>query len=157
VTAPAPTITVRPGAGVGHSNRLELVWADGAIKNGWVQVTVKAGGNTGLASPDVFYFGNFVGDVGDTPNGAAVNAVDVAAVRRNVSSRSVPLTNRYDLNKDGRVNNADVLIVRSAETRRSQPLITAPPAPAAPAALATNTTLFSSTRIAPKRRGAELL
>ena len=155
--APNPTITVRGGAGVGGSNRLALAWADGAIKNGWLQVTVKAGGNTGLAAPQVFYFGNFVGDVGDNPRSAGVNATDVAGVRRNVSTRTLPVTNRYDLNKDGRVTNADVLIARAAETRGSQSLLTAPPAaltaPPAPAGAG----IFGDTRIAPRRRATEML
>jgi hypothetical protein len=157
VLAPNPTITVRGGAGVGGSSRLALVWADNAIQNNWLQVTVKAGGNTGLAAPQVFYFGNFIGDVGDSPRGAAVNATDVMAVRRNVSSRSVPVTNRYDLNKDGRVTNADVLIARAAETRRSQPLLTAPPAAVEAPLTTTGTALFGDTRIAPRRRATELL
>src|SRR5207244_7962742 len=54
-SAPAPTnVTIRRGAGDGGSDRVTITFADGAIKNEWLQVTVKPGGNTGLASPDVF-------------------------------------------------------------------------------------------------------
>lgn len=61
--------TVRVGAGVGGSDRVEISWADGAITNTWPEVTVEGndavGGfnaNTGLASTDIFFFGNIVGD-----------------------------------------------------------------------------------------------
>src|SRR5256885_14915814 len=63
--APAPTVSVRQGAGVGGSARITLTWPDGTLVNQWVQVTVKGNANTGLIAPDVFYFGNLVGDVGD--------------------------------------------------------------------------------------------
>ncbi|MDP6637593.1 MAG: lamin tail domain-containing protein, partial [Phycisphaerae bacterium] len=59
---PTPTVTVRPGEGVGGSDRVTLVWPDGAIANQWVEVTVLATADTGLAAADVFYFGNAVGE-----------------------------------------------------------------------------------------------
>ena len=46
-------------------SRVEIIWADGAIENEWVQVTVLADADTGLAAPDVFYFGNAIGDSGN--------------------------------------------------------------------------------------------
>ncbi|REK18073.1 MAG: hypothetical protein DWQ37_04915, partial [Planctomycetota bacterium] len=70
--APAPTaFSVRTGAGVSGSDRVEIVWADGAIANRWLEVIVEgndaAGGsntNTGLAESDIFFFGNRIGDAG---------------------------------------------------------------------------------------------
>ena len=41
---------MRPGAGDGGSDRIELTWADGKIANEWVQVTVKADSGS-LAKP----------------------------------------------------------------------------------------------------------
>jgi hypothetical protein len=67
-SAPAAptTITVRSNQGTGGSSRVTLVWNRGDgysnIFNEWLQVTVKADSNTGLASSDVFYFGNLRGD-----------------------------------------------------------------------------------------------
>src|SRR5205823_1818949 len=65
---PVPSsVTIRRGEGVGGSDRVTLVWPDSgrnaALKNAWLQVTVKADANTGLSRPDVFYFGNLVGEI----------------------------------------------------------------------------------------------
>lgn len=82
--APAPTsVTVRPGEGESGSDRVTITWADGAIANEWLQVTVLANGRTGLAEDDVFYFGNAVGETGNFPGYAMVNAADERAVRDN--------------------------------------------------------------------------
>src|SRR5205807_9518018 len=81
-SAPAPaSITVRQGDGAyGHSDRIDITWADNAIRKTWLGVTIKADANTGLAKDDVFYFGNAIGDIGDhatstSPN-TFVNAAD---------------------------------------------------------------------------------
>jgi ELWxxDGT repeat protein len=72
--APAPTsIAVRRGAGAGGGDRVTLTWPDGAIRNAWLQVTLKATANTGLPGDDVFYFGSLVGDAG----GSGAPRVDV--------------------------------------------------------------------------------
>jgi hypothetical protein len=131
--APVPTVTRRIGAGANGSDRVTLVWADGAIRNKWLQVTVKANANTGLTAPDVFYFGNLVGETGNLPASATVSARDVTQVRANTSRGFVPVTNRYDINRDGWVNAVDVALVRSSMPR-SLTLIA--PTAAAPAAVA---------------------
>jgi len=73
VTAPAPASLTSRGLG-GGVTRLTLIWhdadgvqADRAVTNQWLQVTVLATANTGLAAPDVFYFGNAIGDSGNSP------------------------------------------------------------------------------------------
>ena len=101
------SVTVRPGAGANGSDRVTLLWPDGAIKNTWLQVTVKANERTGLAAPDVFYFGNLAGETGDNAAAARVSALDLAAVRRNLNAAST-LTGRTDFNRDGRVNALDL-------------------------------------------------
>ena len=55
---------------------MTISWADHAIENQWLRVTVKATPRTGLAEPDVFYFGNAVGESGNQPGNAIVNATD---------------------------------------------------------------------------------
>ena len=75
--APAPiAITVRAGAGLDGADRVTLIWADGAIRNCWLQVTLRATDNTGLAANDVFYVGNAVGESGNATGDALVNATD---------------------------------------------------------------------------------
>ena len=115
--APAPTsLLVRPDAGAGDSTRIEIVFADGAIRNQWLQVTVNADANTGLASPDVFYFGNLVGESGKQPlNGSfVVTGDDELAARDNPHgfTDSAAITDAADYNRDGRVDAIDQLIAR---------------------------------------------
>jgi hypothetical protein len=113
VTAPAPVVTVSPNAGLGASDRVTLVWADGAIKNTWLQVTLLANARTGLAVPDVFFFGSLVGETGDTTTRTEVSARDLVNVRRNLFSGGALAINRYDFNRDGRINASDYIISRN--------------------------------------------
>ena len=109
-------VTRRPGAGTGNSDRVILTWPDGAIRNTWLRVTVKANNHTGLAAPDVFWFGNLVGETGDAATPGRVSALDLVAVRRAVFS-SANITSRLDINRDGRVNALDVAAVRGNLSR----------------------------------------
>ena len=118
-TAPAPTsIVVRPGAGVSGSSRISLGWTDGAIKNTWLQIIVKATAVMGLSQPDVFYFGNAVGETGNDPANAIVNATDEVAARTNPRSYLdlAPIDSPYDFNRDGFVNATDQILARSNST-----------------------------------------
>jgi hypothetical protein len=133
--APNPAaVDVRRGAGVNGSDRVTITWADGAIRNQWLQVTVTANANTGLAAPIVFYFGNCVAETGNSAADASVSAVDLARVRAAVFSTST-ITGRYDFDRNGRVDALDLRTVRSALANRL-PLLSAPaaPPPADPAA-----------------------
>jgi hypothetical protein len=144
-TANAPSkVLVRPGAGVGGSDRVEIIWATGAPIKQWLEVIVKANANTGLAQTagfpvgqgDVFFFGNAVGDsgLGDSVVNATVNATDEDAARNHphVPGNNLPVTNVYDFNRDGRVNAVDQAIARSNATNNSTALkflnIGSPPA-----------------------------
>ena len=60
---------------------MTLIWPDEAIKKQWLQVTVKATAATGLSSPDVFYFGNAIGESGNSATSAQVSAVDEIAAQ----------------------------------------------------------------------------
>jgi len=118
--APAPaSITVRPAAGTGASDRVTLVWPNGAIKNQWLQVTVLETSRTGLPAPDVFYFGNLIADTGDAAPGAAAT-VDTRDLLRTRADRTRRQTagpdNRSDHNRDARVNAKDLLLVRRYRT-----------------------------------------
>ncbi len=81
----------------------------------------------------MFYFGNAVGETGDSAADAFVTSNDASRVAANFTN-SAAVTNVYDVNRDGIVNSADVDIVNSNQTGPSDALklITVPPAGAAP-------------------------
>ncbi|REK17413.1 MAG: hypothetical protein DWQ37_06390 [Planctomycetota bacterium] len=134
--APAPTaFSVRPGAGVSGSDRVEIVWADGAIANRWLEVIVEGndaiGGsntNTGLAESDIFFFGNRIGDTGSgTPTLAITSAADEIAARNNAGFGSA-ITNLYDFDRTGLVNAVDQIAARNNGGFLTKINITDPPA-----------------------------
>ena len=115
--APAPAnITVRAGAGTGGSSRVTITWADGAIKNTWLQVTAKT--SLGLPAADVFYFGNAFGETGNSAANAQVNSTDEIGARSNPKTFLNPalVGDTYDFNRDGFVNATDQIIARSNST-----------------------------------------
>ena len=114
--APRPReVSIRTVAYQGRPvRRVTLVWDDGAVRNTWLRVTVLPTVRTGLATPDVFYFGNLAGDTGDAAPGAAtarVTALDVAAALRR---RRTPgdLASPFDHDHDGVVTEADAHVSR---------------------------------------------
>jgi hypothetical protein len=127
--APRPSsVGIRAGAGANGSDRITLVWDDGAIRNTWLRVTVPAVPLYGLANADLFYFGNLVGDVG-TADSTVVNTLDLFAVRRSYFSTS-PITGRFDFDRDGRVTAADYVLARGNVLRALPRLVTPLPPPA---------------------------
>jgi probable HAF family extracellular repeat protein len=129
---PAPSAVVMRALPVGaNTSRVEIVWPDGAIRNTWLQVTVKANEKTGLAAADVFYFGNAVGESGNKPTDAKVTFADEAGARAHPGA-NVPVTNRWDYNRDRRVNVTDQLIARRNRTTATTALrLISPPVAAA--------------------------
>ncbi len=113
-----PEISVSLGAGTDQSDRVTIVFEDYAVRNQWLQVKVLGGGNTGLAGGDVFYFGNAVGEAGNSTSDAAVTATDLLLARNNPRSLVNPATveSKYDFNRDGKVNTTDVLLARNHQT-----------------------------------------
>ena len=133
-TAPAPAgITRRAGAGVGGSDRVTIVWGDDAVKDRWLQVTVKPNAaTTGLAVADVFYVGNLIGDTLDSATAPRVNSLDLGRVKQNLNATSL-ITGRFDFNRDGKINALDLGAIK-AHLNRSLTMLAAP-AGAAPAAV----------------------
>lgn len=114
--APAPlAVNIYPGQGLNGTTRITILWDDGSIKNTWLQVTMLADAATGLAAPDVFYWGNQVGETGNSTTDANVDAADELAVRNNSHGYLTPagLTNVYDFNRDGKVDITDQIIARN--------------------------------------------
>ncbi|MEE8451772.1 MAG: Ig-like domain-containing protein [Thermoguttaceae bacterium] len=131
-TGPSPSqLTVRHGAGVAGSDRVTIVWADNRIDNRWLQVTVLATQNTGLAEPDVFHFGNAIGEAGDQTHNAIVNATDEIAAKLFSHGPLNPaaIDDPYDYNRDRLVNATDRVIARAHQTNplTMLRLITIPP------------------------------
>ncbi|HZN69442.1 MAG TPA: hypothetical protein VFB66_29480 [Tepidisphaeraceae bacterium] len=145
IAGPAPLgVTTRPGAGAAGSDRVTLTFPDDVIRNRWVQVTVLANADTGLSSPDVFYFGNLPGDTGNPATGlAAVSPVDWARTRNNLTT-SATVSNGYDFNRDGRVSVIDLGSLRGNMGQNLQ-LITAP-AGAGAAAVASSDAVYFANR-----------
>ncbi len=116
-TAPAPsTISVRSGAGIGGSDRVELTWTDGSITDEWLEVTVRADTSTGLNAPYTFFYGSQIGNsnTGNTRTTAFVTSTDEDAVRSHSGTATLTNVNApYDFNRDGFVNSDDEDTARS--------------------------------------------
>ena len=119
-TAPAPSsITVRAGAGASGSDRVSIIWADNAIANQWLQVTVLATANTGLAAADVFYFGDAIGETGNSPADAEVTPSDEIMVRDNphtLANNPAAIDEACDFNRDRKVGPTDEILARNNGT-----------------------------------------
>jgi hypothetical protein len=130
--APAPSsVTVRRGAGANGSDRVTLVWPDGAIKNTWLRVVVLPTLQTGLAAADVFYFGNLISDTGDSDTSFRVNALGLGRVKQQLN-RASDITGRFDFNRDGRVNALDLGLVKANLNKALSPITAAEPLSASP-------------------------
>ena len=112
IDAPAPSaVVILYGQGVDGSDRIAMSWAAGSITDQWLQVTLKADGNTNLSQDHVFYFGNAIGDM--TGDGFT----SISDVFRIWSNRAEPglasmvgPDNDNDLNHDGWVTISDVFM-----------------------------------------------
>ncbi len=113
--AATPTATIFPGSGLGGSARVKITFPDNALQNIWLRVTVVENASTALASNDVFYFGNVIGELnfGNTSTRLRVNGQDTNQILLNQSptANSATVTNIFDLNRDGRVNGQDTNIL----------------------------------------------
>ncbi len=123
--ATAPTsVTVRLGAGTAGSDRVTIIWANNVIQKQWLEVTVKATANTGLATDDVFYFGNAIGETGNSIVDAIVDATDSYGARNNPHNFLDPatITDAYDFNRDRFVTVTDELYAQNNATNTGSAL-----------------------------------
>jgi hypothetical protein len=146
-SGPAPSVSVRRGEGFGGAARVTLIWPDGVIANKWVEVTVKSdanGGGLGLASDDLFYFGNSLGD-SDGDGSVGDGDLDLFIDQFGLSGGGLA----SDFDGDGRVALSDFTIMRE---RFGQSVATPSfpaPAPVAAGAPAIESPLGVSAPIAP--------
>ena len=127
-------ITVRPGGGNDGSDRITILWADNAIENTWLETIVLANASTGLAEPDVFYFGNAIGESGNSAADTQVNAQDIGGARDNPHNflNRAAIDDAYDYNRDSLVNAQDIGIARDNPTNFLTDLNLISPPAAAP-------------------------
>jgi hypothetical protein len=111
LTGPAVAeLAVRVGAGVGGSDRVTLTWADGAIIDRWVEVTLQPVAATGLAEPDVMRLGHLSGDF----NGSGtVDVGDLGILAANWANADVGVGGA-DVNLDGTVDVGDLGVLAAA-------------------------------------------
>jgi hypothetical protein len=131
--APAPaSVSVRPHPTEADTSRITITWPGNAIEKQWLQVTVLAGGHTGLAENDIFYWGNAPGDsgLGNTSAFAFVTVTDELAARHSPHNLADPasIEDFVDYNHDRWVTVADELIARHNGTNllNALKLITVP-------------------------------
>ncbi|HZN64484.1 MAG TPA: CotH kinase family protein, partial [Tepidisphaeraceae bacterium] len=133
--APPPAgVSLRRGAGVAGYDRVTVVWADNAIRNGWLEVKFYADPTSkDPFEPAPFYFGNLVGETGSGTPAAAffVSPSDFGATRAAVGTTGLSVTNRFDHNKTGFVSPSDLAITRSAIGRQLPPPFATPQSQAA--------------------------
>ena len=118
-SAPGPdSVTVAEGGGPSGADRVKLIWVDHVIQNTWLEVTILANADTGLAAPDVFYFGNAVAEACDSTIDAKVTVVDLLLPRNNPRSLldNIDVTFSFDYDRDREVNANDILLARNNQT-----------------------------------------
>jgi hypothetical protein len=115
----SPTIQVRTN--VGGVDRIEITFPDYnpatglGIAKQWLQVTLLADANTGLAANDVSYFGNAIGEAGNNPANANVDVNDELLARNNQTATAT-LINAYDYDRNGIVDLNDDTLAHSNMT-----------------------------------------
>ncbi len=118
--APSPSsIHITPGTSTSPA-RLRLEWTDNSIADRWLQIKVLANANTGLLIPQVYYIGHLLGEInGLVEEGAfRVQVTDANSVISQVNSGvTVPISNSFDINKDGRIRGTDSAAVVAAVGR----------------------------------------
>ena len=151
--APTPSIiNLYPGRGPNGSTQITLIWDDNVIENEWLQVTVLANDHTGLASDDVFYFGNLIGATGEnaTSTSVEVGPADVASIVADPHSPldKASITDVNDINRDRQVNANDAILARD-NAGATLTLITAPASGGGNAAPAAETSSPAAVALSP--------
>src|SRR5262249_51606914 len=121
VQAPTPGyINTYPGRGPGASTQITIIWDDNAIQNQWLHVKMLAQPHLNLADDYTFYFGNAIGETGDSIADAQVTPADASRVSGAPTSNAA-VTNLFDINRDGVVDATDTDIVNANLTGSSTP------------------------------------
>ncbi len=120
ITGPEPqSVSIRAGDGIGGSDRVTILWPDGAIQNQWLMVGVAPTPNTGLQEVELSYFGNAIGDTGNAVSDARVSPTDMIAVRNSphlISVNPAEIDDPCDFNRDRKVGPTDAVLCRNNGT-----------------------------------------
>ncbi|MFC1757753.1 tandem-95 repeat protein [Planctomycetota bacterium] len=113
-TAPTPEMLIRSGHAGSDNARITFTWPDNAIQQTWLQVRMKSNANTLLASDDVFYFGNAIGETGNSVTESLVTSVDVIGTRDHQRGPfdAASIADVYDFDRDKIVSSVDVILAR---------------------------------------------
>ncbi len=113
---PLPTITVHSTSTPGVQ-QIRLTWPDNAIRNQWLRVEFLPTANTGLATSDLFYFGNQIADVNGDVNlhsQVLVDARDAILVSvHQHPTHPAAINSAYDINRSGLIDAQDVSLARA--------------------------------------------
>jgi hypothetical protein len=87
-----------------------LRWADNAIANRWLRVTIKATPNTALENDEVYYIGHLRGET-TGPSGSlySVTVADAINIANAVGTGLVDSGNPHDIDKNGLVTINDIV------------------------------------------------
>ncbi|MBW7991460.1 MAG: hypothetical protein FVQ84_15810 [Planctomycetes bacterium] len=111
------SISLRSGAGNGGSDRVTLLWGPNEIQKQWLQIIVLPTSTTGLLSADIFYFGNAIGESGNSPFDALVDSIDeLGALNNPHFFIPTSIDDDYDYNRDSWVDATDQIIARNNQT-----------------------------------------
>lgn len=107
-----------------------VTFPDASIFNRWLRLTVKANANTGLALPEVYYLGHLLGETTGLPIGGSVFAVsyaqDIVPIRLAIAT-SPGSESTVDLDKNGAVQLADIVAMRTNAARQLSQITVPPP------------------------------
>lgn len=125
VAAPAPTAVV---VTEGTPDKVAISWANNAIANRWLRLTILANANTGLTENQVYYLGHLLGETTGLGTGTTytVAFADITPIRGAVGA-TVDSGSIFDIDKNGTVAFADISAMRP-NVGTQLPNITVPPA-----------------------------
>ncbi len=99
------------------THRITITWDSEVISNEWLQVTMLANLTTGLLDPDLFYWGNQIGETGNQVGDTAVNSSDLRATSQNSTGFTLAeIWNSYDANRDRAVSSSDLRTISQNAT-----------------------------------------
>jgi Tol biopolymer transport system component len=122
--APAPTsVGVFANAGGGGADRIYVTFADGAVVDTWLGITILATADTGLADATTFCYGSVPAETGAAFVGQGQffgrDAADLQSIAIDLF-HSADIENPNDLNRDGRVDAFDLQVIPVAGGGRIQ-------------------------------------